>query len=197
MARGHADVVVVAAGTSQRFGSDKLRADIGGRPLLAWTLERLAASELVERIVVVTSADRVDGIRTAPWLSPKVAGVVAGGARRQESVAEGIRAVSVLDGLAQDEAAARIVLVHDGARPLVTPALVGAVIEAIETHGAAVPMLAIPDTVRRVAPDGQVLETIDRTGLSVAQTPQGARLGIFDTALRAQPPGGAREFTDE
>ena len=197
MARGHADVVVVAAGTSQRFGSDKLQADIGGRPLLAWTLERLAASELVERIVVVTSADGVDGIRTAPWLSPKVAGVVAGGARRQESVAEGIRAVSVLDGLAQDEAAARIVLVHDGARPLVTPALVGAVIEAIETHGAAVPMLAIPDTVRRVAPEGQVLETIDRTGLSVAQTPQGARLGIFDTALRAQPPGGAREFTDE
>src|SRR4029078_6805550 len=113
----------------------------------------------------VPPADRADGPRPPPWLSQKAAGVVAGGARRQESVAEGIRAVSVLDGLAEDEAAARIVLVHDGARPLVTPALVGAVIEAIETHGAAVPMLAIPDTVRRVAPDGQVLETIDRTGL--------------------------------
>jgi 2-C-methyl-D-erythritol 4-phosphate cytidylyltransferase / 2-C-methyl-D-erythritol 2,4-cyclodiphosphate synthase len=197
MARGHADVVVVAAGTSQRFGSDKLEADIGGRPLLSWTIDRLASSDLVERIVVVTSADRVDGVRSAPWLSPKVAGVVAGGARRQESVAEGIRAVSELDGYASDEATERIVLIHDGARPLVTAALVDAVIEAVGTHGAAVPMLAIPDTVRRVRPDGQILETLDRTGLSVAQTPQGARLGTFEGAMQAQPPGGPREFTDE
>ena len=197
MARGHADVVVVAAGTSQRFGSDKLEADIGGRPLLAWTIDRLAESDLVERIVVVTSTDRVDGIRNARWLSPKVASVVAGGARRQESVAEGIRAVAARDGFARDENTERIVLVHDGARPLVTTALVDAVIDAVETHGAAVPMLAIPDTVRRVGPGGQVLETLDRTGLSVAQTPQGARLGTFESALQAQPPGEEREFTDE
>ena len=197
MARGHADVVVVAAGTSQRFGSDKLEADIGGRPLLAWTIDRLASSDVVDRIVVVTSADRVEAIRNAPWLSPKVAGVVAGGARRQESVAEGVRAVAELDGPAPDEATERVVLVHDGARPLVTAALVESVIEAVGTHGAAIPMLAIPDTVRRVGPDGQILETIDRTGLSVAQTPQGARLGTFELAMQAQPPGGTREFTDE
>src|SRR6266550_3336344 len=96
MARGHADVVVVAAGASQRFGSDKLEADIGGRPLLAWTIDRLASSALVEQIVVVTSADRVDRIRDAPWLSSKVAEVVAGGARRRDSVAEGIGALSEL-----------------------------------------------------------------------------------------------------
>jgi 2-C-methyl-D-erythritol 4-phosphate cytidylyltransferase/2-C-methyl-D-erythritol 2,4-cyclodiphosphate synthase len=197
VARGHADVVVVAAGTSQRFGSDKLEADIGGRPLLAWTIDRLASSELVDRIVVVTSADRIDRIRAAPWISPKVADVVVGGGRRQESVAEGLGAVSALDPLGPDEPGDRIVLVHDGARPLVTPALVNAVIEAVGTHDAAVPMLPIADTVRRVGPDGRVLETVDRTGLSVAQTPQGARLGLFDRAMRAEPPRGAREFTDE
>ncbi len=189
--------MVVAAGTSQRFGSDKLEADVGGRPLLAWTIDRLASSDLVERIVVVTSADRLDQVRNAPWLSSKVADVVPGGARRQESVANGLGAVAELVMSLPDEAGDRIVLVHDGARPLVTTALIESVIEAVRTHGAAVPMLSIPDTVRRVGPDGRIRETIDRTGLSIAQTPQGARLGIFDRAMRALPPRAAREFTDE
>jgi 2-C-methyl-D-erythritol 4-phosphate cytidylyltransferase/2-C-methyl-D-erythritol 2,4-cyclodiphosphate synthase len=197
VARGHADVVVVAAGTSQRFGTDKLEADVGGRPLLAWTIDRLASSELVDAIVVVTSADRIDRVRSAPWLSSKVADVVVGGARRQESVAEGIAAVAELAATDPGEAGDRIVLVHDGARPLVTLALIESLIEAVRTHGAAVPMLPISDTVRRVGPDGRVLETLDRTGLSVAQTPQGARLSLFVRAMGAESPRGAREFTDE
>jgi 2-C-methyl-D-erythritol 4-phosphate cytidylyltransferase/2-C-methyl-D-erythritol 2,4-cyclodiphosphate synthase len=197
VARGHADVVVVAAGTSQRFGSDKLEADVGGRPLLAWTIDRLASSELVDAIVVVTSADRIDRIRNARWLSSKVADVVMGGARRQESVAQGIAAIAGLKTSPSDEGGDRIVLVHDGARPLVTPELVNTVIEAVRTHGAAVPMVAIPDTVRRVGPDGRVLETLDRTGLSVAQTPQGARLSILERAMEVESPRGEREFTDE
>ena len=197
MARGHADVVVVAAGTSKRFGSDKLEADVGGRPLLAWTIDRLASSDLVEHIVVVTSADGIDRIRNAPWLSSKVADVVVGGARRQESVAEGIGAVAELPRSLSDDAGDPIVLVHDGARPLVSHALIESVIEAVRSHGAAVPMVPIPDTVRRVGPDGRVRETLDRTGLSVAQTPQGARLSVFERAMRAESPRGGREFTDE
>jgi 2-C-methyl-D-erythritol 4-phosphate cytidylyltransferase / 2-C-methyl-D-erythritol 2,4-cyclodiphosphate synthase len=197
VARGHADVVVVAAGTSQRFGGDKLDADVGGRPLLAWTIDRLASSDLVDAIVVVTSADRIDHIRNAPWLSSKVSDVVAGGARRQESVAHGIAAIAQLAAGASDEGDDRIVLVHDGARPLVTRALIQAVIEAVRTHGAAVPMVSIPDTVRRVGPDGRVLETLDRTGLAVAQTPQGARLSILEGAMNVASPLGDREFTDE
>jgi 2-C-methyl-D-erythritol 4-phosphate cytidylyltransferase/2-C-methyl-D-erythritol 2,4-cyclodiphosphate synthase len=197
MPRDHADVVVVAAGASQRYGSDKLEADVGGRPLLAWTIDRLASSEFVDAIVVVTSSVRIDRVRNAPWLSSKVADVVVGGPRRQESVAEGIGAVAGLATSVPDEAGDRIVLVHDGARPLVSPALIESVIDAVQTHGAAVPMLSIPDTVRRIGPDGRVLETLDRTGLVVAQTPQGARLSIFARAMRAESPRGAREFTDE
>ena len=94
MGRGQADVVVVAAGASERFGSDKLGAEIGGRPLLAWTVDRLAASPRVERIVVVTAAERVAAIRDASWRPAKVVDVVAGGSRRQESVARGIAAVA-------------------------------------------------------------------------------------------------------
>ena len=189
--------MVVAAGASQRFGSDKLEADVGGRPLLAWTIDRVASSQLVDRIVVVTSADRIDRIQNAAWLSSKVAVVVLGGARRQDSVAEGIGAVSELDGLVPDASGDRVVLVHDGARPLVTVALIDAVIEGIRVHGAVAPMLPIPETVKRVGPDGRILETLDRTGLSVAQTPQGTTLERFNRALKWRARSGDGEFTDE
>jgi len=159
MARGHADVVVVAAGTSQRFGSDKLEAKIGGRPLLAWTVERLASSPLVEKIVIVTGADRVERIRDASWLPPKVADVVAGGARRQDSVAAGVGALRELVATVPDASGDRVVLVHDGARPLVSLELIASVVAAVATHGAAVPMLPIAETVKRVGPDGRIVET--------------------------------------
>jgi 2-C-methyl-D-erythritol 4-phosphate cytidylyltransferase / 2-C-methyl-D-erythritol 2,4-cyclodiphosphate synthase len=197
MARDHADVVVVAAGASQRFGTDKLDIDVGGRPLLAWTIDRLASSELVDAIVVVTSTDRVDRTRDAPWLSPKVVEVVAGGKRRQDSVAAGIGAVAALATRGPDHDEDRIVLVHDGARPLVTSALIASVISAVRAFGAAVPMLPIAETVKRVGPDGAILETLDRTALAAAQTPQGARLSLFNRALHAQSPHGRHEFTDE
>lgn len=197
MVRGHADVVVVAAGASQRFGADKLDADIGGRPLLAWTLDRLASSDLVDGIVVVTAADRVDRIRSAAWLSPKVVEVVVGGERRQDSVAAGIAAVAARARRDSNDTEDRIVLVHDGARPLVTPALIASVIGAVREFGAAVPMLPIAETVKRVGPDSAILETLDRTELAAAQTPQGARLSTFDRALRGHSSPGAREFTDE
>jgi 2-C-methyl-D-erythritol 4-phosphate cytidylyltransferase/2-C-methyl-D-erythritol 2,4-cyclodiphosphate synthase len=197
MARDHADVVVVAAGASQRYGSDKLEADVGGRPLLAWTIDRLASSEFVDAIVVVTSSDRIDRVRYAPWLSSKVADVVVGGQRRQESVAEGIGAVAGLATSVPDEAGDRIVLVHDGARPLVSAALIESVIDAVQTHGAAVPVLPLVETIKRIDADGRILETVDRTGLSVAQTPQGATLGRFQRALRESSLASPREFTDE
>ena len=68
-----ADAIVVAAGASIRMGGvDKLAAPIDGRPLLAWTLDALASAPLVARLIVVTSADRVEAIRDASWLPPKV-----------------------------------------------------------------------------------------------------------------------------
>ena len=93
-------------------GMDKLAARIGGRPLLAWTLEALAAAEEVERVVVVSARDRVEDLRTAAWLPPKVVAVVAGGDRRQVSVAAGVAALGSLPGGDSD----RVILVHDGAR---------------------------------------------------------------------------------
>lgn len=195
------DVVVVAAGASRRMeGVDKVAAPVGGVPLVARTLAALAASQLVDRIVVVASAERIGWFADAAWLPARVVAVVAGGRRRQESVAAGVRALEALDAAGgpdgRQAGADRPVLVHDGARPLVSPALVERVAAAVAAHGAAIPILPVAETLKRVV-DGRVHETIDRASLAAAQTPQGARRSVLLDAWRTFPPEGEREFTDE
>jgi 2-C-methyl-D-erythritol 4-phosphate cytidylyltransferase/2-C-methyl-D-erythritol 2,4-cyclodiphosphate synthase len=185
----HVDAVVVAAGESRRMdGRDKLSAPIGGRPLLAWAIDALAAASEVERIVVVTSEERVARMAGAGWLNPAVVAVVAGGRRRQDSVFAGVAALEAADE--------RIILVHDGARPAVRPALISAVVAAATAHGAAIPALGITETVKRLG-DGRVVETLDRASLAVAQTPQAVRADLLRAAWQQFPPGDARTFTDE
>ena len=200
MTRG-ADAIVVAAGSSVRMGGgDKLGREIGGRPLLAWSIDAIAAVDAVERIVVVTAAERREAIVRAPWLGPRVVRVVAGAGRRHESVAAGLAALDALDAPSAADARSapdeRIVLVHDGARPLASPALVRAVLTAAQDHGAAIPVLPVAETVKRVA-DGRIVETIDRTALATAQTPQGVRRGLLREAYGRFPPDGGPTWTDE
>ncbi len=191
--RPAADAVVVAAGTSTRMrGVDKAFALVGGRPLLAWTIEAVATSVAVERIVVVVAPDRVAGLREAAWLPSRVASVVAGGATRQASVANGVLELVRLD----PGGGRRPVLVHDGARPLVSSALVSAVAEAADEFGAAIPVVPIVETVKRVGA-GLVLETVERSALAAAQTPQGARRHLLLEAWARFPADGERQFTDE
>ena len=182
-------------------GVDKLFHNIGGRPLLAWSIEALAAVDAVERIVVVTSADRVAEVRGAQWLSSRVAAVVEGGERRHESVAAGLAALEGPDaseaGEAPDPASgARVVLVHDGARPLASSTLVSAVLAAASEHGAAIPVLPVTDTIKRIS-EGLVEATVDRTVLGAAQTPQGVRRDLLRDAFARFPPGGPETWTDE
>jgi 2-C-methyl-D-erythritol 4-phosphate cytidylyltransferase/2-C-methyl-D-erythritol 2,4-cyclodiphosphate synthase len=176
-------------------GTDKLLWDVGGRPLIAWTLEALLAASSVERLVLVTSADRVPGWTAADWLPAGVTAVVAGGASRQASVAAGVRHLDVLDG-GDGTGRERPVLVHDGARPLVPPSLVDEVAAAVEAHGAALPVLPVAETLKRVV-DGVVETTVTRSSLAAAQTPQGARRGLLLDAWATFPPEGPPEFTDE
>jgi 2-C-methyl-D-erythritol 4-phosphate cytidylyltransferase/2-C-methyl-D-erythritol 2,4-cyclodiphosphate synthase len=192
--RGSADVVVVAAGGSRRMaGRDKLSAPIEGRPLLAWTLERLASAPEIARTVVVTSADRLAAVRAAPWLPDFVVDVVAGGSRRQESVAAGVARLAAEPG---GKEPGRLILVQDGARPLVSAELVAAVAAATQAFGAAIPILALAETVKRIA-DGRVVETLDRSALGTAQTPQGIQRGLLEQAYAAFPPSSGPTFTDE
>ncbi len=188
-----ADVVVVAAGSSRRMGgADKLAWLVGGRPLLHWTLAAMRAAPCVDRLILVTAPERVDAVAADPLTGGMADAVVAGGATRQQSVAAGVRFLDSVDPSGFD----RPVLVHDGARPLATPALVEAVAEAAAVHGAALPVLPVAETLKRVW-DGLVQETVDRSTLAAAQTPQGARRGLLLKAWAAFPPDGPRQFTDE
>ena len=186
------DVIVVAAGRSSRMdGTDKLAAEVAGRPLLAWTLDAVGAAPEVGRIVVVASPDGVADAARSSWLPAAVVDVVAGGRRRQESVHAGFMAFDRIG--AADRG---VILVHDGARPLVSAELIGMVAAETARHGAAIPIVPVAETLKRI--EGDVVgETVERTGLGVAQTPQGVRRDLLRAAYLQYPPEGSETWTDE
>jgi 2-C-methyl-D-erythritol 4-phosphate cytidylyltransferase/2-C-methyl-D-erythritol 2,4-cyclodiphosphate synthase len=187
-----ADAIVVAAGSSARMGgADKLLATIGGRPLLAHTLAALAASTDVASLVVVTSRERRRALADASWLPDVPVTFVEGGTRRQDSVRAGFEA---LERTTPDPEGRRVVLVHDGARPLVSAALVSAVVASTALHGAAIPVVPVVETIKRVAGD-LVEATVDRSELAAAQTPQGVLRGLLRDALGSV--AASATWTDE
>ena len=198
------EAVVVAAGASRRMGGvDKLEAELEGRTILRWSIEALAAAG-VDRIVIVTAPERIPAIAAADWLPDSVVAVVAGGERRQESVAAGVAALAETAQETDERGpAARapvasdpVILVHDAARPLVSPALVRAVAEAAASNGAAIPVLPVSETLKRLSGD-RVGATVDRTDVAAAQTPQGVRRSLLERAYAAYPPDGPETWTDE
>lgn len=176
-------VVIAAAGSSRRFGSDKLSEMLGGRTVLECSIASLRAAIPGAPVVVVVAPDRVTRWRAAL----NACEVIAGGPRRQDSVRLGIEKAAA--------SGAEIVAVHDGARPLVHPADVVRVIDALGDGAAAILCAGVSDTVKRVDGDGMIIETIDRDRLRLAQTPQVFRLAALRAAWREQDP--AREFGDE
>ncbi len=192
-----ADAIVVAAGTSSRMGGiDKLAAVVGGRPVLAHALGAIAAAPEVRRIVLVTSPELIEAIAGAEWFPTKVALLVSGGSRRQQSVDNGFRHL-LANPAELGGSEAEVVLVHDAARPLVPTRLVSAVANAARVHGAAIPVLPVRDTIKRVDRDGTVAGAGDRSTLGAAQTPQGIRTELLRQALTRFPAGGPDLFTDE
>ncbi len=160
--------IIVAAGSGERFGNAaKVMAPLLGRPVLAWSLDAFAQSKFTSGIVIVagrhTQADITALLADGTW--SKVITVVSGGATRQQSMAKGVAAAPK---------GTDIVLVHDAARPLVLPDQVDACIEAAIKRGGAILAAPMTDTIKRVD-DGEIVETIDRSMLWGAQTPQAFR----------------------
>lgn len=160
--------VVVAAGRGTRAGLDKVWADLGGRPLLLHSVATLAACG-IRPLVLVVAPERL----AAAHGLPDVDRVVPGGERRRDSVQNGLLALP---------AEAEWVLVHDGARPFVSPAVVAATVAAALEVGAAVPGVPLVDTVKRVRA-GRVVETVPREELRAVQTPQVFRRALLQAAL--------------
>lgn len=170
--------MLVAAGRGERFGADRPKAfvKLGGRVLLAESLERLEASDWVESIVIVAPPEWEEpAILVAEELGcGKVSATVTGGATRAESVRAGV-------GEVPGEAA--VILVHDAARPLVSDDVIERVLAPLgEGWDGAVPALPLGDTVKRVEA-GAVAETLDRTALVGVQTPQAFVASILREAL--------------
>ena len=177
---GRVAALIPAAGEGRRMGGamPKQFQQIGGREILARTLEVFEACRAIDEIWVVVAAEHCAlcqetiveryGLR-------KVRGVVAGGATRQESVWRGLQHVSE---------AVELVVVHDGVRPLVTELLVHQTLASASRHGAAITAVPLKDTLKRVSEAHEVEGTVPREGLWRIQTPQAFHHALLRTAFQ-------------
>lgn len=178
--------VIVAAGRSSRMGGvDKTFAPMLDAPLIAHTIERFEAHPLIGEIALVLAAESVERGRelakSRGWR--KVTRVCPGGARRQDSVYNGLLSLSPCD----------LVMVHDGARPCLDAATLDRGIQAAAEYGAAVAGTPVKDTIKRVSPDLLIEDTPERARLWAAQTPQVFRHGLLLQAHRT----AEGDYTDD
>jgi len=181
--------ILVAAGRGERMGADcpKAFVELAGQPLLLRAARAFDESDEVDGLVAVVPAGWEPMARGVLGGLKKLRAVVPGGERRQDSVSAGLdHAGPAFDG---------VVLVHDAARPLVSGETIAAVARAARERGAALPVLEMVDTVKRIR-DGRVVETLDRSALGAAQTPQGFRVGLLREAYRRADESGL-VLTDE
>lgn len=189
MARPRCAVIVAAAGHSVRMGQDKLFMELGGVPVLQRTLNALDQAELVSQIVVAASEENLlsvadlcsrSGLRTPIK-------VVKGGATRAESV---------LCAAVECEAKTELIAVHDGARPLITPAQVDEMIRWGHKTMATAPAVPVTDTVKVADENGRVISTPDRKTLFAVQTPQVFQADLLKAALQSALAAGV-QVTDD
>ncbi len=172
---GRVGAIIVAAGKSSRMGGeDKIFAVIAGKALLAHTVDVFENCSSVDEVVIVLSEDSIDRgtglVKERRW--SKVSAVCLGGARRQDSVWEGLRRLSGCDW----------VVVHDGARPCVSPELIETGLKEAREFGAALAAVPVTDTVKVVSPESFVEDTLPRQRLWAAQTPQVFRYDLISEA---------------
>ena len=167
----HCSAVIVAAGSSQRMGSDKLLHNLGIMPVLARTLLVFQDCELVDEIVVVTRMEKLEEVAELckKYRIEKASKVICGGATRMESA---------LAGVSEVKEKAKLIAIHDGARPLVSVELIENTVRAAAKYKAAVPAIKSVDTLK-LAEDGEtVTGSLDRELVLRVQTPQ-----VFDADL--------------
>ena len=169
--------IVLAAGQSTRMGGgpNKQFIELLGKPLVYYSLAAFERCPVVDAVVVVR---RPDCARQAEQIVhefnfQKVVAFTDGGVERQNSV---------WNGLEKCDPATDIVAVHDGARPLVTPALIESTVASAQAHGTGISASKVVDTIKEANPDKTVVRTVDRTKLWAVQTPQTVRLPLLREA---------------
>jgi 2-C-methyl-D-erythritol 4-phosphate cytidylyltransferase len=155
--------IIVAAGSSERMGFDKVFAPLGGKPVIAHTIDAFERTDCVDEIILVGRSDSLPELRKILSSKTKVRQIVAGGAFRRDSVSAGLENL---------DPAADFVAVHDAARPLITPENITRVFEACRGQGGAALAEPITDTLKRADADLVVTESVNRDQLFAVQTPQ-------------------------
>jgi 2-C-methyl-D-erythritol 4-phosphate cytidylyltransferase len=185
--------LIVAAGSGERLGAGRPKAlvELAGRPLFTWSMEALRATKGIERIAIAMPFDSDEDAHDFHIAAPGAPAIIAvrGGATRSESVRRALDAVGPGDP----------VLVHDAARPLLTPELAREVIDALAADAsadAAIAAMPVTDTVKRVDGGGAVHETLDRDELWAVQTPQVFRRAALERALEVPAHELARATDD-
>ncbi|MCR5135494.1 MAG: 2-C-methyl-D-erythritol 4-phosphate cytidylyltransferase [Oscillospiraceae bacterium] len=181
--------VVVAAGSAQRMGFDKLELMLDGQPVLVRAINAFEQSPLISEIVVVVREEKLAATAelAKTYGLSKVSGIVCGGKTRTESAYAGVMAVKTDP---------RLIAVHDGARPFVSKELIERCVMKASVQYAAVPVLKCTDTLRAVGPDGSLIGTYDRDGVVRVQTPQVFLTEILKGALTDAVQKGM-VFTDD
>jgi 2-C-methyl-D-erythritol 4-phosphate cytidylyltransferase len=175
-----ADAIIVSAGKGQRFmeGKKKQFYLLAHKPILAHTLDQFETCPLIRSTLLVVGEEDMDyTLReiVEKYKYRKIAQIVPGGKRRQDSVKNGMDALAkVVD----------IVMIHDGVRPFVTRAMIEDSIHSAERFGAVVVAMPVKDTIKMSNPDGTVLKTLDRESLWQAQTPQTFQAKVIREAYR-------------
>ena len=179
--------VIVAAGNASRMeGIDKVMAKLNGESMILHTVRAFQNCDAIREIVVVTREDLLAEVMELCRDMDKVVAVVPGGRNRPESVSMGMSALS-------DKV--KLVAVQDGARPLITGAVIDRTVRAAHTYGAAAPGVPVKDTVKTVV-GGLVDATPDRSRLQAVQTPQVFDIDLLKGALQKAEQDGA-EITDD
>jgi 2-C-methyl-D-erythritol 4-phosphate cytidylyltransferase len=180
-------VIICAAGQGKRMGlgRNKQFLELEEKPLLIHTLQQWEACEQISDVTVVVGQgeeEQVQGLITASRLKKKYHTIV-GGKERQDSVYQGL--LSLHESFRPD-----VVLIHDGARPFITAEEIDNLLKTVQSRDAAVLAVPMKDTIKKVAQDGRIEETLDRNQLWAIQTPQAFRFSlIWDAHQKAQEEG--------
>lgn len=181
--------IIVAAGKSERMGSgtDKAFLSLVSKPVVAWSLLAFERCPDIDKIVLVVRKDQIVASKAVVKMFgiSKMHAIVAGGQRRQDSVQAGLAACD-LD--------TRFVVIHDGARPCVTPETISEVAKAVRRFSAVTVGRRITDTVKRIVKGSFIEGTEDREKLWVVQTPQAFLIKTIRAAYKAL---GKKEVTDD
>ena len=174
--RNTCSAVIVAAGSSQRMGADKVMLELGCMPVLARTLLAFQNCDAIDEIIVVTRMEKVEEVASLckKYGVTKVGKVIRGGKTRMESA---------LAGVSEARSGAKLIAIHDGARPFVTDEVIHRTVDAAAAYMSAVPVIYSTDTLKTIDEDGLITGSVDRDRTVRVQTPQVFNADLIKGAL--------------